>query len=102
MGENMDAEGTMAYAYYKDGASNPTFLFPAYALDEVKCWQISTPLKKWEADCSLSVDLWLRLLELLLTWYDGAGSNENNPCYSWCKNGLLAYHPILWVTWNRL
>lgn len=36
-GESMDLEGTMAYAYYKDGAENPTFLFPVYALEEMKC-----------------------------------------------------------------
>lgn len=33
----MDVEGTMAYAYYKEGAEHPTFLFPVYALEEMKC-----------------------------------------------------------------
>lgn len=32
----MDPESTMAYAYYKDGGSSPTFLFCKYALDAVK------------------------------------------------------------------
>lgn len=36
-GEEMNPEGTMAYAYYKEGAENPTFLFPVYSLDEMKC-----------------------------------------------------------------
>jgi len=36
-GESMDVEATMAYAYYKEGAENPTFLFPVYALQEMKC-----------------------------------------------------------------
>lgn len=33
----MDIEATLVYAYYKDGAADPTFLFPKYALDEIKC-----------------------------------------------------------------
>ncbi|KAK9825472.1 hypothetical protein WJX81_007211 [Elliptochloris bilobata] len=36
LGESMDPESTMAYAYYKDGGSSPTFLFCKYALDGVK------------------------------------------------------------------
>lgn len=36
-GESMNTEASLAYAYYKDGASNPTFLFPKYALEEMKC-----------------------------------------------------------------
>ncbi len=36
-GESMDPDGTLAYAYYKEGASQPTFLFPKYALKEQKC-----------------------------------------------------------------
>lgn len=37
VGESMDTDGTMVYAYYKENASDPTFLFPKYALDEEKC-----------------------------------------------------------------
>ena len=33
----MDPETTMIYAYYKEGAANPTFLYPIYALKEEKC-----------------------------------------------------------------
>ena len=33
----MDPESTLAYAYYKEGAANPTFLFVKSAMDEVKC-----------------------------------------------------------------
>ena len=33
----MDVEGTLVYAYYKEGSANPTFLFPVYALEEMKC-----------------------------------------------------------------
>ena len=36
LGESMDPESTMVYAYYKDGGSSPTFLFCKYALDAVK------------------------------------------------------------------
>lgn len=32
----MDQEGTLVFAYYKDGGSEPTFLYPKYALDEIK------------------------------------------------------------------
>lgn len=35
--ENMDPESTMVYAYYKDGSSSPTFLYPKYAMKEEKC-----------------------------------------------------------------
>jgi hypothetical protein len=35
-GESMDPESTMVYAYYKEGAENPTFLFPKAAMHEVK------------------------------------------------------------------
>ncbi len=37
LGESMDPESTMAYAYYREGAASPTFLFCKYALDAVKC-----------------------------------------------------------------
>ena len=33
----MDQEATLVFAYYKDGSADPTFLFPKYALQEVKC-----------------------------------------------------------------
>ena len=36
-GESMDPDGSLAFAYYKEGASQPTFLFPKYALKEAKC-----------------------------------------------------------------
>jgi len=36
-GESMNPFVTMAYSYYKEGAENPTFLFPIYALEEMKC-----------------------------------------------------------------
>lgn len=35
-GESMDPESTMVFAYYKEGATNPTFLFPKAAMHEVK------------------------------------------------------------------
>ena len=35
--EGMDPETTMIYAYYKEGTSSPTFLYPLYALKEEKC-----------------------------------------------------------------
>lgn len=37
VGESLDPDGTMCFAYYDEGASNPTFLYPKYALKEVKC-----------------------------------------------------------------
>lgn len=36
MGESTDPEGTLVYAYYSEGAENPTFLYPKYALKERK------------------------------------------------------------------
>jgi hypothetical protein len=35
--ESMKDDGTMAFAYYKDGKSDPTFLYFGDALKEVKC-----------------------------------------------------------------
>uniref|UniRef100_A0A2P2KMW3 Translationally-controlled tumor protein homolog n=1 Tax=Rhizophora mucronata TaxID=61149 RepID=A0A2P2KMW3_RHIMU len=37
VGENMKDDGTLVFAYYKDGATDPTFLYFAYALKEIKC-----------------------------------------------------------------
>ena len=37
MGETGDLEGTMCYAYYKEGASEPTFLYFKDSLKPVKC-----------------------------------------------------------------
>ena len=36
LGESMDQEGTLIFAYYADGASEPKFLYPKYALQEIK------------------------------------------------------------------
>lgn len=36
-GESMDPDATLVYAYYRDGASEPTFLYPKYAMEEMKC-----------------------------------------------------------------
>ncbi|KAL0413003.1 UNVERIFIED_CONTAM: Translationally-controlled tumor protein [Sesamum radiatum] len=37
VGESMHDDGTIVFAYYKDGATDPTFLYLAYGLKEVKC-----------------------------------------------------------------
>ncbi|MQL41305.1 hypothetical protein EI012_25670 [Escherichia coli] len=37
VGESMHDDSTLVFAYYKDGATDPTFLYFAYALKEVKC-----------------------------------------------------------------
>lgn len=37
VGESMHDDSTMVFAYYKDGATDPTFLYFAYGLKEVKC-----------------------------------------------------------------
>jgi Translationally controlled tumour protein len=37
VGESMKDDGTMVFAYYKDGKSDPTFLYFGDALKEVKC-----------------------------------------------------------------
>ena len=37
VGESMSDDGTMVFAYYKDGAADPTFIYFADALKEVKC-----------------------------------------------------------------
>ncbi|XP_065863665.1 translationally-controlled tumor protein homolog [Euphorbia lathyris] len=37
VGESMHDDGCLVFAYYKDGAADPTFLYFAYALKEIKC-----------------------------------------------------------------
>ncbi len=37
LGESMDQDASLVFAYYKDGASEPSFLFPKYAMKETKC-----------------------------------------------------------------
>jgi len=37
VGESMKDDGTMVFAYYKEGSSDPTFLYFGDALKEVKC-----------------------------------------------------------------
>ncbi|THU57164.1 hypothetical protein C4D60_Mb03t00630 [Musa balbisiana] len=37
VGESMHDDGSMVFAYYKDGATDPTFLYFACGLKEVKC-----------------------------------------------------------------
>ncbi|XP_072979404.1 translationally-controlled tumor protein homolog [Typha angustifolia] len=37
VGESMHDDGSMVFAYYKEGATDPTFLYFAYSLKEVKC-----------------------------------------------------------------
>ncbi|KAK5771956.1 hypothetical protein PVK06_048212 [Gossypium arboreum] len=37
VGESMHDDGSLVFAYYKDGATNPTFLYFPYGLKEVKC-----------------------------------------------------------------
>ncbi|KAK8633621.1 hypothetical protein V6N13_014465 [Hibiscus sabdariffa] len=37
VGESMHDEGSLVFAYYKEGATDPTFLYFAYGLKEVKC-----------------------------------------------------------------
>ncbi|XP_010558814.1 PREDICTED: translationally-controlled tumor protein homolog [Tarenaya hassleriana] len=37
VGESMADDSSLVFAYYKDGATNPTFLYFAHGLKEVKC-----------------------------------------------------------------
>ncbi|RRT82871.1 hypothetical protein GW17_00010339, partial [Ensete ventricosum] len=37
VGESMHDDGSVVFAYYKDGATDPTFLYFAYGLKEIKC-----------------------------------------------------------------
>ena len=37
VGESMHDDGSLVFAYYKENATDPTFLYFAYALKEVKC-----------------------------------------------------------------
>nr|AFJ04518.1 translationally controlled tumor protein [Vernicia fordii] len=37
VGESMHDDACLVFAFYKDGATDPTFLYFAYALKEVKC-----------------------------------------------------------------
>lgn len=33
----MGEEGSIVFAYYREGATDPTFLYLAYGLKEIKC-----------------------------------------------------------------
>ncbi|GMY21749.1 translationally-controlled tumor protein homolog [Fagus crenata] len=37
VGESMHDDGVLVFAYYKEGATDPTFIYFAYGLKEVKC-----------------------------------------------------------------
>ncbi|XP_010259582.1 PREDICTED: translationally-controlled tumor protein homolog [Nelumbo nucifera] len=37
VGESMNDDSTLVFAYYQDGATDPTFLYFAYGLKELKC-----------------------------------------------------------------
>ncbi|KAG0555988.1 hypothetical protein KC19_11G018100 [Ceratodon purpureus] len=37
VGESMKDDSSLVFAYYKDGSSNPTFLYFGDSLKEVKC-----------------------------------------------------------------
>ncbi|XP_050224323.1 translationally-controlled tumor protein homolog [Mercurialis annua] len=37
VGESMHDDGSLVFAYYKDGATDPTFMYFAHGLKEVKC-----------------------------------------------------------------
>ena len=37
VGESMHDDSTMVFAYYKDGAADPTFLYFGHGLKEIKC-----------------------------------------------------------------
>lgn len=37
VGESMHDDSSMVFAYYREGATDPTFLYFAYGLREVKC-----------------------------------------------------------------
>ncbi|XP_066320928.1 translationally-controlled tumor protein homolog [Miscanthus floridulus] len=37
VGESMKDDATVVFAYYKDGATNPTFLYFSHGLKEIKC-----------------------------------------------------------------
>ncbi|KAF8672938.1 hypothetical protein HU200_008063 [Digitaria exilis] len=37
VGESMHDDGGLVFAYYKDGATDPTFLYFAHGLKEIKC-----------------------------------------------------------------
>ncbi|OVA02649.1 Translationally controlled tumor protein [Macleaya cordata] len=37
VGESMHDDGSLVFAYYKEGATDPTFLYFAHGLKEIKC-----------------------------------------------------------------
>ncbi|XP_028770914.1 translationally-controlled tumor protein homolog [Neltuma alba] len=37
VGESMHDDSTVVFAYYKEGATDPTFIYIAYGLKEIKC-----------------------------------------------------------------
>lgn len=38
VGESMHDDSSLVFAYYKEGATDPTFLYFAHGLKEIKCW----------------------------------------------------------------
>lgn len=51
VGESMADDSAMVFAYYKEGATDPTFLYIAPGLKEVKCWKNKT--LEQNASCSI-------------------------------------------------
>lgn len=51
VGESMHDDGSLVFAYYKDGATDPTFLYFAHGLKEVKCWEVAKLASKQRNAC---------------------------------------------------
>ena len=80
VGESMHDDGCLVFAYYKEGATDPTFLYFAPSLKEVKCWRV--PI------AGLDVPL-LALLVLVL-------SLNASSFTIFCSGGLEALLVLFW------
>lgn len=38
VGESMHDDGSLVFAYYREGVTDPTFIYFAYGWKEIKCW----------------------------------------------------------------
>lgn len=50
----MHDDSTLVFAYYKDGAADPTFLYFGHGLKEIKCWGVAVFLLIFEFSKTLN------------------------------------------------
>ena len=93
-GESMDLEGSMAYAYYKEGSSEPTFLFFKDGLKEVRCLCVGAcaALRLTPGCCRSSAERmgWHGCRVACVTWHYTRQSNPPNDVHFICAVALRA------------